>query len=252
MVLEPIQVFASFEAHSSDFNFSVPAKHVTPSFAYERAPLEKDILHQREGYVDFLYDLLMRDSNGHIPNRPLVVSKFAYILSKTIDENVFLSYVRHKFYIYDRVIPLKDYSNFSLEEVFRRNENSAFITDPLEAGMPQAKEGVSPHPLIISRNTEQFKVVDFNPNRVQLITDFKTGKFLVYTDSYEKHWKVFINGQEQKLYRANMAFKGVWLPAGKNEVAFQYSIMGEKELYLLILFLNFLFLIYFLKRICIK
>ena len=140
----------------------------------------------------------------------------------------------------------------TVDEAIGNNKNLGFVAEPLEKSVSQAKDAIPAAPLVISRNTEQFKVIDFNPNRVQLATNFNTGKFLVYTDSYDKNWKVFVNQHEQKLYRANMAFKGVWLPAGRNEVKFQYSIRGEKELYLLILMVGFLLAIYFVRTLCIR
>jgi len=256
MVLEPLQVFVSFENNSLDFKLSAPSKHLIPSFFYERPSLTQEKpfnnFSDRQDHEVFWYDLALQDSKGEVPDRPGVVSKYTFLLSKTINQNIFLNYISHKFYIYDRIKYLNYFSYPDLEDVFRQNENLAFISDPLEIGVPRVKDGASANPLIISQNTEQFKVVDFNPNRIQLITNFKTPKFLVYTDSYEKHWKVFINNQEKKLYRTNVAFKGVWLPAGEDKIDFQYTVMGEKELFLSVLILNLLFFLYFLKNLCIN
>jgi uncharacterized membrane protein YfhO len=200
----------------------------------------------------------MKDSKGSIVDRPIIVSKFTYLLSKSINKNVFLSYIRNKFYLYDQVQFLKDFDNVKIEDVIKKNENLAFVAGPLSKeeqlnfSMLQAKVGASSSPLSVSNDTEKFKVVDFDPDHIQLITNFNTGKFLVYTDSFEKYWKVFINDHEQKLYRANIAFKGVWLPAGKDKVVFQYTMPGAKELYLLVLLLNCFLLIFFLRLMCLK
>jgi len=256
LLLEPFQVFTSFGANTLGFRFSPPADHSVPLFNYQRPSLSNrrpfPIFPEKEDYGDVWYDLTMKDSKGYIPGTPMIVTKFTYLLSKTLDENIFLNYICHKFYVYDRVRFLKDYSDIKMAEVFKNNENLALVAQPLEDGAYQEKIQAPAVPLIVTRDSDNFKVLDFNPNRIRLMTDFNAGKFLVYTDSFEKYWKVLINGHEQKLYRANTAFKGVWVPAGKNEVIFQYSIMGEKELYLLLLLFNCLFLIYFLRIICIR
>ncbi len=223
LILEPTQVYTSFATHSSGYSFSLPSAHAATPFNYERPSLGQtnpnNFFPEEKNYGNFWYDMAMQDSKGYIADDAMVVSKYTFLLSRTIDKNIFLNYIRHKFYIYDKVPDLKDIYKPSL---------------------------------FLSHDTEQFKVVGFSPNRLQLITDFKTAKFLVYTDSYEKHWKVFINGHEQKLYRANMAFKGVWLPAGRDRVDFNYSITGVQGLYLSIITLQTILLIYFIRTLCLK
>ena len=73
-------------------------------------------------------------------------------------------------------------------------------------------------PLMIENPSDTFRVTAFNPNRIKIITNFPEEKFLVYTDSYSPYWRVFINAVPGEILRTNIAFKGVVLPAGKNEV----------------------------------
>jgi len=46
---------------------------------------------------------------------------------------------------------------------------------------------------------------------------------LVLTDTYFPGWKAFVNGKEQKIYRADNAFRAVLLNAGSYEVKFVYD-----------------------------
>ena len=48
-------------------------------------------------------------------------------------------------------------------------------------------------------------------------------KFVVFNDSYYPGWMVFVNGREHPLYRANVAFKGVWIDAGPQDIEFRFG-----------------------------
>lgn len=92
--------------------------------------------------------------------------------------------------------------------------------------MPQM-EGVNPSvgqgTVLIKGNSPLLKVLSFSANHLMLHTNLPTDKFLVYNDSYDPRWKVFINGREVKLYKVNGAFKGAWIPPGKAVVEFRFG-----------------------------
>jgi hypothetical protein len=52
--------------------------------------------------------------------------------------------------------------------------------------------------------------------------------FLVLTDSHYPGWKVFVDGSERKLLRANYFFRAVSLPAGNHSVNFVYDPVSFK------------------------
>ena len=64
-------------------------------------------------------------------------------------------------------------------------------------------------------------------NSVQLKTDFSRRRFLVYNDNFYPGWRVFVNGREEKLYRANYAFKGVWVDPGEWAIEFRFGSPGR-------------------------
>ena len=70
-------------------------------------------------------------------------------------------------------------------------------------------------------------------------------RFLVYNDSFHSGWRVAVNGKPQKLYRANIAFKGVWVPGGEHIVLLRYRPLWQHIFYhfLVIFFGLFLILI---------
>jgi uncharacterized membrane protein YfhO len=46
---------------------------------------------------------------------------------------------------------------------------------------------------------------------------------LVLADSYYPGWKVFVDGKETKILRANHFFRGVVLEPGEHDVRFEYE-----------------------------
>ncbi len=120
---------------------------------------------------------------------------WSYDLTLREPFDVLQRYTRHKFYVYDGIKALKMSVNFT----------TAF-----------AIEGPS----------EQFRVTHFDVNSIIIQTQYNQEKTLVYTDSYHKDWQAFINDRPAEIYRANLAFKGIDLPAGTNEIVLRYAPRG--------------------------
>ena len=57
-------------------------------------------------------------------------------------------------------------------------------------------------------------------------TNFDQEKFLVYNDNYHSGWQAFVNGRQVDLWRANYAFKGLWIPRGENIVYMRFGSLG--------------------------
>lgn len=75
------------------------------------------------------------------------------------------------------------------------------------------------------------KTVEFiaeTNNRLSLRVEAETDSILVLSDTYYPGWKVFVNGKEEKIFRANYHFRGVALPEGKHHVEFVYSPVSFK------------------------
>ncbi len=67
------------------------------------------------------------------------------------------------------------------------------------------------------------EIATYTANRVVCKTDCPFAGFLVLADNWHPDWKVFVDGQEKELYRANYTFRAVHVEAGTHEVAFVYS-----------------------------
>jgi hypothetical protein len=61
-------------------------------------------------------------------------------------------------------------------------------------------------------------MVDYGPQEVVIGTEAERDCYLFVSDTYYPGWRAFIDGGEAPLMRANYAFRGLRLPAGKHEV----------------------------------
>jgi uncharacterized membrane protein YfhO len=76
------------------------------------------------------------------------------------------------------------------------------------------------------------------------VIDVKTDKpaFLIYRENYHPDWKCYIDKKEEKIYKADYIFYGVFVPEGEHEVRFVYKsvIFNFVSVLSLIGFLGFL------------
>jgi uncharacterized membrane protein YfhO len=77
---------------------------------------------------------------------------------------------------------------------------------------------------------DEIKIKTYKPNIIELSVSLEKPKILFMSETYYPGWKVYINGNEGTIYRANYAFRGVPLEPGKHKVVFLYRplslIMG--------------------------
>jgi hypothetical protein len=165
-----------------------------------------------------------------------------------MDRNRVRDYVKYKFLAYDKVDQMSDdgYSLERMEGALADKANVAFVSEPLE--ISRISDPVVPqHPQIFDQGSDQLNVEDFGLNYIKLRTNFPKEKFFVYNDSYHPGWRVYVDGKRNKLYRANMAFKGIWLEPGPHHVVFRY---GHPEIYLGLVLYFMAFFIFTAVRLC--
>jgi uncharacterized membrane protein YfhO len=52
--------------------------------------------------------------------------------------------------------------------------------------------------------------------------------FLVLSDTYFPGWKAYVDGKEERIYRANYAFRAIPIRAGAHKVEFTYKPLSFK------------------------
>lgn len=81
------------------------------------------------------------------------------------------------------------------------------------------------HPPIADTNeisSGSAKIITYQPEMVEILTQSDSENLLFLSDSYFPGWKVFIDNKESKIYKANFAFRAVFVPAGNHLVKFKY------------------------------
>ena len=71
---------------------------------------------------------------------------------------------------------------------------------------------------------EEVKITEYSENSVKLETNTRTKRLLVLTDNYYPDWKVFIDGEEDKIYQVDYNLRGVVVSSGKHKIRFDYSL----------------------------
>ncbi len=66
------------------------------------------------------------------------------------------------------------------------------------------------------------EITRYEPNYVQIQADTPSDGFLFLSDSYYPGWTALVDGAQAEIYRANYAFRAVYLAAGSHEVEFAY------------------------------
>ncbi|MCC6977415.1 MAG: YfhO family protein, partial [Candidatus Melainabacteria bacterium] len=66
------------------------------------------------------------------------------------------------------------------------------------------------------------RVTRRDPNTVLVEYDSSEDAFLILTDTFYSGWHAYLDGEEQPIYRANLAFRAVKVPPGKHELKFVF------------------------------
>jgi hypothetical protein len=162
-----------------------------------------------------------------------------------LGNDLFAQYTRNIFILFDNLMIFnKDQDNPSqLKNIIESQRNVALV-DALPLGYPtDTEKNAPPHPEYIEDNTQDFQLLQLSANAVTIKTNYKKPKLLVFNDSYDHEWRASINGQFHDIIRANLAFKGLWIPAGENMIRFEYGHPLKRMLFNLLLIVSYLILL---------
>jgi len=223
------------------------------------AKKEHDYLYDRP-YLSFSFQkyppknisLKPKSSDDIITSRPREIyygTQGYHTLSQNMDHRILHQYMNNRFVLYDQTEMIDDdLSQISrIQKAFENNSNIAFIST--EASTEHARDSSGPYATsaeIIEGNSKFFDVLKYNVNSIKIRTHFDKEKFLVYNDSFHSGWRAFIDGKQTKIYRSNVAFKGIWVPPGERIVYFQFLPV---RYYVLGIFYHVLFLVVFMALV---
>lgn len=151
---------------------------------------------------------------------------------------------RGEFIAFTKVTPIED-NQVDLEALGRNfvdNNNEVFVSlkagEVLERPYGELNSSQEKGEVIVQESPE-LKVVKFDLNELTLKINFPSPKFLVYNQGYHSAWQAYLDGKPLKIYRANIDFRGMWVPAGEHTI---YMRFGPAWKY----YLNLLYVILFL------
>lgn len=134
------------------------------------------------------------------------------------------------YFIYEnlRALPraflVHGYEVLNEKELLDKLNNSGFRplkTVLLEEPVGSMPKGGAPYGYGAAKVTAE--IVLYKPNEVTIKTASGRDEMLVFTDAYDKDWKVYVDGDEEKIYRADYLFRAVAVPKGEHSVTFRYA-----------------------------
>ena len=66
------------------------------------------------------------------------------------------------------------------------------------------------------------RVIEYRPERVRLETETPEPAVLVLSDTYDRNWRAWRNGEQATIVRANHALRAVFLGPGRHQLEFRY------------------------------
>ncbi|MBI4489665.1 MAG: YfhO family protein [Deltaproteobacteria bacterium] len=103
-----------------------------------------------------------------------------------------------------------------------------------------------PH-LVIVPLTGEAKILSYPNTRMSLDVSLNESGVLVLADSFYPGWKVYVDGVEGKIMRANYFFRGVLLSPGSHQVIFRYEPLSFRYGLIVTLVTLLSLLIFFVK-----
>lgn len=76
---------------------------------------------------------------------------------------------------------------------------------------------------VLQTGTGSAKIKKYTPDEVEIEANSTSSAMLLLTDNYYPGWIVTVNGEKEKIYRADYTFRAVLVPKGKSIVKFTYE-----------------------------
>jgi len=252
ILLQPLEVLAAYN-RDADAHYAFPVrlavldKNEKASFCFVRpaqyAQSYDIVLDSNTPNYFFNWSRLsMQDFPGFISYRCAFPCFWSFYLFENFNEDVYRNYVKNKFIVFDSAQTIEnDLQDHQAIQGFFSSRKRALVSG-LTAQQKEkfTKEGESGRGIVLT-DGGPLEILHFDVNEIKFKTHFPAEKFLVYNDSYHPYWTGTIDGVKADVYRANLAFKGLWVPAGTRIVELRFSPPGGEGLYAGVLVLLFIF-----------
>ena len=103
----------------------------------------------------------------------------------------------------------------------------------LRAGLPLALQGEAEARELPEEQGGQVEVVSYGDTRITLRVEAPAPAYLVLKDAYHPGWEARVNDAPTPIYRANLLFRAVAVPAGESAVVFRFEpVLWRAALYI--------------------
>jgi len=84
------------------------------------------------------------------------------------------------------------------------------------------------HEVARAGGEDEVEILSYEPERIVISANLAAEGYLVLTDAHYLGWRALTDGQETPIYRADLLFRAVYLPAGQHKVEFIYDPLSFK------------------------
>ncbi len=160
--------------------------------------------------------------NLHVLPRAFLVEKYKVVNS----EKEYRETLGNKDFDPRELVLLDEDAPYSLSTLNAVDLMTVPLNSPFEGGLRPARNALACEAgggmLFQLVEKESVIITDYKPNRIELSVSLKKPKMLFMSETYYPGWKVYIDGNEGTIYRANYAFRAVPLEPGEHKVVFLY------------------------------
>ncbi|MBF0489935.1 MAG: hypothetical protein HQL15_04880 [Candidatus Omnitrophica bacterium] len=227
VLINPMQVYGYYQPIFTG-SAKIEPLGGPPQFSYMR-PVQGSGFNENSAYYDRVK--LFQDESGFV-KRGYVGINGSHRLYTNVPEKSLKEYVRYKFVVYDRT-SLSDSKNPDFKRLADNLGsffNEALVDDARALGVSPGGDIAQPLP----GPSPELRVTKFTLNTIEVDTNFLKKKFLVYNDSFHNGWQASIDGQSVALFRANVAFKGVWIQPGPHHMVLTFNPLEHVFLWCLL------------------
>ena len=148
----------------------------------------------------------------------------------------------HLFYFSDKILPLKLFSDSSIET--KNKTKFLYLSDKDFSALSDK--------MVASNDSDKITILKFLPSEVAIETKTQNDQFLTMLQTNFKGWKAFIDDKYTPIYTSNFNYRTVFLPKGNHIVRYEYKNKRILILYIIsnaFFILSLLFLLsYWLRR----
>ena len=75
----------------------------------------------------------------------------------------------------------------------------------------------------LPNKTKEVSILEYSPNEIKMKVIVTDHPWLFFSDTYYPGWKAWVDKAPTKIYRANYAFRALYLTPGEHEIVWKYD-----------------------------